>query len=331
MDFKDYRNNFLDYVTQERYSRILRIFSEINFLTYKKNKKISIVNCPITTQSISSPMGLASDSLPYKVISNQNKNFKFYLADSMQFYLELFLRANNVKAVGYISQTFRGEQVDERHLHQFNHFEIELVSSLNETKKTVIKYIKYIIKNLLKYSSQDLDYFNSSNTIRLKKWLKLRTINVSHEDAISTLKKEYREGIEIKQGFEIINSNGEKYLIKKYKNKIIWLESFPHELVPFYQKNKNGKAVNSDLLMGIGEIVGAGERSETYNETLKSLLDHGNNPTNYGWYLEMKKQIPLKSSGFGMGLERFLLFLINEVDIRNVQLIPRETDLEILP
>ncbi|MCU9931394.1 hypothetical protein NW733_01405 [Mycoplasmopsis felis] len=45
----------------------------------------------------------------------------------------------------------------------------------------------------------------------------------------------------------------------------------------------------------------------------------------------MKSEKPLLTSGFGMGIERFMLFLIYEDDIREVQLIPRETDLEVLP
>ncbi|MDW2923493.1 amino acid--tRNA ligase-related protein [Mesomycoplasma ovipneumoniae] len=148
MNFEDYKKNFIKHISSQKYSIILKLFSQINFLTIKwmKLNNIEIVNCPVTTQSISSPMGLGSDSLPYKVVSAKNKEFEFYLADSMQFHLELFLRVKNIDAVGYISQSFRGEQVDERHLHQFSHFEVECNLPLVETKKMIIKYVKYIVK-----------------------------------------------------------------------------------------------------------------------------------------------------------------------------------------
>ncbi|MDW2923494.1 amino acid--tRNA ligase-related protein [Mesomycoplasma ovipneumoniae] len=184
---------------------------------------------------------------------------------------------------------------------------------------------------MLKYNSQDLNYFDINNTSRLKEWLKFRVIDITYKNALQLLKKQCPLGVETKDNNEIINSEGEKYLINKYKNKIIWLNNFPSIIVPFYQKSINKIAINSDLLIGIGEVVGSGERCENYNETLDSLLYHKNDPKKYEWYLEMKKNIPLKTSGFGIGLERLLLFIINKSDIRKVQLIPREVDLEILP
>ncbi|UWW01483.1 hypothetical protein NW064_00460 [Mycoplasmopsis felis] len=93
----------------------------------------------------------------------------------------------------------------------------------------------------------------------------------------------------------------------------------------------NGYAINSDLLIGIGETIGAYQRFFDYNETINSIKKHKNSPEEYEWYLKMKSEKPLLTSGFGMGIERFMLFLIGEDDIREVQLIPRETDLEVLP
>ncbi|UWV79083.1 hypothetical protein NWE59_02885 [Mycoplasmopsis felis] len=73
------------------------------------------------------------------------------------------------------------------------------------------------------------------------------------------------------------------------------------------------------------------QRFFDYNETINSIKKHKNSPEEYEWYLKMKSEKPLLTSGFGMGIERFMLFLIGEDDIREVQLIPRETDLEVLP
>ncbi|WP_146379679.1 asparagine synthetase A [Mesomycoplasma hyopneumoniae] len=333
MNFKNFKHDFIKHISSESYAKILTIYSEMNFLTYKwmRDNNVKIVNCPITTQSISSPMGLGSDSLPYKVISKNNPNFEFYLADSMQFHLELFLRTKNVESVGYIAPTFRGENVDERHLHQFNHFEIETKKPLVETKKMIINYLKYLVKNLVKTHSAELNYFNENNVPRLLKWLNFDQYNLLFTNAIKILDEKFKEGIDRTELLLNINSKGEKFLINYFSDKILWLDNFPEINVPFYQKSKDGFAINSDLLMGIGEIVGSGERCFDYNETLKSLLNHKNNPQNYKWYLEMKEKTPMITSGFGLGMERLTLFLIGKNDIREVQLIPRETDKEILP
>ncbi|KAK0138797.1 hypothetical protein N1851_024659 [Merluccius polli] len=64
-------------------------------------------------------MGLGSDSEPVFVnILGQD----VYLADSMQFVLEYFLRfQENLLGTYYISTSFRGEDPDATHLNQFYH------------------------------------------------------------------------------------------------------------------------------------------------------------------------------------------------------------------
>lgn len=80
---------------------------------------------PATTDAISSPMGLGSDSLPVP-ISFLGKETR--LADSMQFALEYFLRIEDgLPGVYYINNSFRGEDSDAMHLNQFYHIECELL------------------------------------------------------------------------------------------------------------------------------------------------------------------------------------------------------------
>nr|WP_224760414.1 hypothetical protein [Mycoplasmopsis synoviae] len=68
--YEDFRKNFIKTIKNEGYSNLLKLFSVINKLTYIwiENNNVEIVNLPITTQSVTSPMGLGSDSKPYKVI-----------------------------------------------------------------------------------------------------------------------------------------------------------------------------------------------------------------------------------------------------------------------
>ncbi len=73
-----------------------------------------------------------------------------------------------------------------------------------------------------------------------------------------------------------------------------------------------------------------GQRCETYEETINSIRLH-NNPNEYNWYFKMKKEKPMQNSGFGVGIERLILFLINEDDIRNVVVLPKDTNENIEP
>ncbi|WP_373590261.1 asparagine synthetase A [Metamycoplasma equirhinis] len=327
MNFENFRKNFINVITSDRYYDLLEIYNLIHFETiqWMKKKNIVFVCLPITTQSISSPMGIGSDSKPYKVKSIENNN-EFYLADSMQFYLELLLRAKNLNKVGYFTNTFRGENVDKRHLHQFNHFEIEIKGDIKLCKNLAFNYIKYIVKKtILNLKDNNLIKANLNN---LNDFINKKYYDLDYFDAISILKNDCPSGITNKNN---INSIGERYLIKKFNNSGIFLNNFPAKLVPFYQKNVSNRAINSDFLIGIGETIGMGQRCETYEETINSIRLHNNNPNEYNWYFKMKKEKPMQTSGFGVGIERLILFLINEDDIRNVVVLPRDTNENIEP
>ncbi|EIN15235.1 Hypothetical protein MAGb_3520 [Mycoplasmopsis agalactiae 14628] len=115
----------------------------------------------------------------------------------------------------------------------------------------------------------------------------------------------------------------------KFSDSILQSINCPSIIAPFYQKNYKGIAQNSDSPICIGETVGAGEWHKTYNKTVESINRH-NNIDDYKLYLDIKSQNLLKTAGFGINLEELILFLINESEIRNAQLIARKTDKEIL-
>lgn len=162
----------------------------------------------------------------------------------------------------------------------------------------------------------------------LETFLKNSFLNLDYKKAIKILKNEFINGIENNGQ---INSLGEKYLLSKNNNNAVFLNNFPSKLIPFYQKNDSKTSINSDFLIGIGETIGIGQRCESANEVLDSIKLHKNNPQEYNWYIEMKKKFPLTTSGFGVGIERLILFLINENDIRNVVVLPRDTNENIEP
>lgn len=63
----------------------------------------------------------------------------------------------------------------------------------------------------------------------------------------------------------------------------------------------------------------------------KSLKQHQVSPEEYEWYCKMKQLYPLKTSGYGLGIERYLLWVLNHNDIRDCQLLPRFNGENIIP
>lgn len=312
-------------IGNEWYRNVAIIQSEFINLTFKffYLHDIKSVCLPVTTGSVTSPMGLGSDSLPVKI---DLFGFETFLADSMQFHLEYMLRYI-AKGVHYVMPTFRGESADERHLCQFYHSEAEIIGELKDVMKLVEQYLLFLMENIvLSCKKEIITLAGTINHIEkvinvIKKGIKRITL----QETIDILGNEQQYFTNYTNpSFRTITSLGEQKLIDMFEG-IVWVTNYDYISIPFYQKkSQDGKTgLNGDLLFGIGEVVGCGERNYDYTELMESMAEHKTKMDGYEWYVYMKKHFPLKTSGFGLGMERFLLFIINHNDIRDIQLIPR--------
>lgn len=295
----------------------------VETMNFFKKRGMLTIHLPITTGSVSSPMGKGSDSFPVKV---NLEGVDTYLADSMQFLLEYGCRLTN-KGVYYIMPSFRGEKADEIHLCQFYHSEAEIIGDLNEVINLVEDYIKYlskkIIENLGKEVKEAIGDISHIETIANYNGNFPRITFDEVENKLKTIyPNDINKYICYNNGWRTITKLGEKEVMRLYDG-LVWVTNYDILAVPFYQKydsNIIGTTKNADLLMGIGETVGCGERHTNYVELLESLKLHEVNPKDYEWYINMKKVKPLITSGFGMGTERFFMWVLKGTDIRNMQL-----------
>lgn len=308
-------------------SHIMSVIQSSTFKFYDSYNFIS-VPLPITCHSISSPFGLGSDSEPVKV---ELFGKPTYLADSMQFHLEYLIR-QGFKGVYYIMPTFRGEDPDERHLNQFFHSEMEMEGTLDDVMKVIEGYINFCVKDIYGKCGGMIESLGGG-VEHIEKFLASETEipKISFSEAVKLLPQQSSLYKSINGKIMNLSNEGEKYLMDYFQGPV-WVMYYPVEAVPFYQAWKTDKyAYCADLLMGIGEVVGCGQRHGTFEETYKALLHHGVQPQEYEWYLRMKKDYPLQTSGFGMGIERLILWLLNHDDIRDISMFNRIKGFESSP
>lgn len=322
MSWVEPKTHYLKVFDNPWYGLLFKLQSAINHHTYLfyHSRDISSASFPITTGSISSPMGLGSDSIPVCIELGGQPT---YLADSMQFMLEYALRFHE-KGVFYIMPSFRGEDADQRHLCQFYHSEAEVSGTLDDIINLVEDYVKYLSSAILNEHRELLvslgfDTQHISALIGMNNFPRIR-----FEDALKALDNNPKFVTQHQAGFKIINNLGESELIKIFSGPV-WLTHLPQLAVPFYQADEEGTefAKCADLIMGIGETIGAGERHADRDEVLKALKKRDVDKTPYDWYLKMREVMPLKTSGFGMGIERYILWLLEHNEIRDCQIIPR--------
>ena len=89
--------------------------------------------------------------------------------------------------------------------------------------------------------------------------------------------------------------------------------------------NEDGNTVRAmDILFpGIGEIVGGSQREERLDVLEKRIEELDIDDKELWWYLDLRKYGTVKHSGFGLGLERLILFITGMNNIRDVIPFPR--------
>lgn len=316
------------------YKHIAKLENTISCETYSfyREKGLITMHLPITTGSISSPMGRGSDSSPVKI---NLFGIDTYLADSMQFMLEYGCRIH-ANGCYYVMPSFRGEAADQRHLCQFYHSEVEIPGTLEDIINLAEEYICHLAMAILKSNFEDVAAI-AGDTKHIEQLIcKKHFPRVTMDEAVKIFDEiapnENLYDIDEKYGFRNINKAGEAFLMKKFGG-MLWITHFDHFAVPFYQAydESNTKALNADLLLGIGEVIGAGQRHKNIGEVRYALQNHAVDAGEYEWYMKMKSERPLQTSGFGMGIERFMLWVLKHDDIRDCQILPRFNGIECMP
>jgi asparaginyl-tRNA synthetase len=191
-------------------------------------------------------------------------------------------------------------------------------------------FLKRIIKDALEKCPEDMKFFAE----RIDKDIFTRLENVLNNPFKRVT---YTEGIDIltKSGkaweFPVswgsdLQSEHERYLAEEHFKCPVILHDYPRTLKPFYMRvNDDGKTVRAmDVLVpGVGEIIGGSQREERLDILEGRMREQGLDPHAYQWYLDLRKYGTVPHSGFGLGLERTILFLSGMANIRDVIPFPR--------
>jgi asparaginyl-tRNA synthetase len=253
-----------------------------------------------------------------------------YLTVSGQLQVEAF--ACSLGKVYTFGPTFRAENSNTpRHLAEFWMVEPEMAFfDLQDNMALAEAFLKRIIKDALEKCAEDMKFFaeriDKEVFARLGHVLEKPFLRVSYTEAVEILTKSGKTWeFPIEWGKDL-QSEHERFLTEQHFKSPVVLYDYPRTLKPFYMRvNDDGRTVRAmDVLVpGVGEIIGGSQREERYDVLEARMREQGLDPHAYQWYLDLRRYGTVPHSGFGLGLERTLLFLSGMANIRDVIPFPR--------
>ncbi|CDY53991.1 BnaA03g58160D [Brassica napus] len=246
-----------------------------------------------------------------------------------QAFLSLESYACALGSVYTFGPTFRAENSHtSRHLAEFWIVEPELaLADLKEDMDCAEAYVRYMCTWLLDNCYDDLEVMaknvDDGCIDRLKLVASTPFVRVTYTDAIELLKEAVAQGEtfenQVEWGIDLASEH-ERYLTEVVFQKPVIVYNYPKGIKAFYMRvNDDGKTVAAmDVLVPKNSLVGAKEKNG-----MNRLEEIGLPVEPYEWYLDLRRHGTVKHSGFGLGLERMVLFATGMDNIRDVIPFPR--------
>ena len=273
--------------------------------------------------------------------SDKYKNEEEYYADdffgkkaalSVSGQLEGEVAAMAMGKIYTFGPSFRAEKSNTpRHVAEFWHVEPEVAfAELPDIIEIAEALIKHIINTVLEKCPEELKFFDKHFENGLIEKLK----NVAgHDFAVMTyteaIEKLKNSGVQfqypVEWGCDLMTEH-ERYISEEICKKPVFLTDYPKEIKSFYMKqNPDGKTVAAtDLLVpGVGEIIGCSEREADLDKLLDAMKVRGMSLDEYEHYIALRRFGSVPHSGFGLGLERIIMYVTGVSNIRDVILYPR--------
>jgi asparaginyl-tRNA synthetase len=240
---------------------------------------------------------------------------KAYLTQSWQLYAEAMIFS--LQKIYCVAPSFRAEKSrTRRHLAEYWHHEMEtawmgfeeLLKFEEEFIVFVAHYVAEKCEKELKELGKDAEYF---------KKLKGPFVRITYEEAIKKLGQKW--------GHDLTDEDERKLAAEA--GKPVFLTHFPREMKAFYMKvdPKDPRVVlAADLLIpGVGEAIGASERIFDLQELEDSLKLFKLKKEDYAWYMDLRKYGTVPHSGYGLGIDRLVMWLSGAEHIMDTVPFPR--------
>ncbi len=248
---------------------------------------------------------------------------KAYLAQSPQFYKQMAM-ASGFEKIFEAGPVFRAEQsFTNRHATEFSGFDIEFsyIESYHDVMDLEEKMLAYALQKVKdKFGEQIKEHFLVDVVVPTLPFPRMPLSEIFEE-----LKTRY--GYQKTEDDKYDLSTDAEKLIKqlsmdKFGHQFMFVTDFPKEKRAFYHMRKDGIPQGYDLIWNGVEITTGAQREHRY-DVLKQQAQEKGLEKDVEFYLEFFKYGCPPHGGFGLGIDRMTMLLLNIATIKEVQFLFR--------
>lgn len=243
-----------------------------------------------------------------------------YLTQSAQLYSEILIYS--LEKVYTCAPSFRAEKSRTvRHLTEYWHVEPEWAfADMNDVMKVEEEYVSYVCQNVAEHCKRELQELGVAPEKLLE--VKPPFPRITYQEAVERLQK---KGFDIKRG-EDLGYDEEKALAQDFRGPF-FVYDYPKEIKAFYCKTYRDRpeiAMSADMLVPkVGELTTGGAREDDKDKLIERIKETGLKVEDYDWYIDMRRYGTVPHAGFGLGIERLLMWMLDLDNIVDAIPFPR--------
>lgn len=250
-------------------------------------------------------------------------NKKAELGQSPQFYKQIMVGIYD--RVFEAAPVFRAEKHNTtRHLNEYVSLDFEMgyIDSFEDVMAMETGFLQYTMKLLAAEYQKELDLLG----VELPKVEQIPQVRFDQAKELAAAKydRKIRNPFDLEPEEEVLIG---RYFKEEYDSDFVFVTHYPAKKRPFYAMDDpadNRFTLSFDLLFKGLEITTGGQRIHDYQMILDKLAKREMNPEDIKDYLMIFKYGMPPHGGLGLGLERLTMRLLDEQNVRETTLFPRD-------
>jgi asparaginyl-tRNA synthetase len=246
-----------------------------------------------------------------------------FLAQTWQLYAEPAIFA--LEKIYTISPSFRAEKSKtSRHLTEYWHAEMEVAwAEFDDIINYGEEMLKHVVNKVLEKNMRELNLLER-DVSKLLPTIEKPFIRMTYDEALVILKEKF--DMEVEWGKDLRTIEEEK-LTSLYDRPVVCTH-YPKKVKAFYMMEA---PENPDVVLGCdflapegcGEIIGGSQREHNIEEIKKRLIEQGEKPEQYEFYLDTRRYGSVPHGGFGLGVDRLVRWICGLETIKDAIAFPR--------